>query len=75
MKSYDKGVNEMNPLINIMRNVEIEKRFSAMLEVERDRETASLSQAIRNQDEQAIKSSKERLMEIHRQIESLNIHR
>ena len=63
----------MDYLINYGRKNRFEKHHERALEVEREYELATLSYAIKNQDEQEIKRSKKRLVEIHHEIEALNI--
>lgn len=60
--------------IKIMRKVDVEKQYVEMLKVEREYELASLSYAIKRQDEQEITRSKKRLTEIHIEFESLNAY-
>ena len=65
----------MDYLINFRQKNRFEKHHERALEVEREYELATLSYAIKNQDEQEIKRSKKRLVEIHHEIEALNIGR
>ena len=63
----------MDYLINYGHKNRFEKHHERALEVEREYELATLSYAIKNQDEQEIKRSKKRLVEIHHEIEALNM--
>ncbi|MEY9976559.1 hypothetical protein [Lysinibacillus sp. RC79] len=62
----------MKPSIKIIRKVDIERQFRHKLELEQDYELASLSQALKDNDNTEIIRSKKRLKEIHCDLEVLS---
>jgi hypothetical protein len=61
----------MKPFIKIIRKVDIEREYRQMLELEQDYELASLSQALKDNDNAEIIRSKNRLKEIHDELEDM----
>lgn len=61
----------MKPFVKIIRKVDIEKRYRHILALEQDYELASLSQALRDSDNTEIIRSKNRLKEIHEELEEM----
>lgn len=61
----------MKQIIKIIRKVDIERQWRYMLELEQDYELASLSQALKDNDNAEIIRSKNRLKEIHHDLESM----
>ncbi len=62
-------------MIKIIRKVDIERQYEQTLELELDYELASLSEAMKSNDEKAKLKSKKRLTEIHMELESLRAYR
>lgn len=58
--------------MHIIRKADIEKEYVKVLHLELDYELATLFDAIEEQDNQGQQKSKKRLMEIHRELETLN---
>lgn len=62
----------MKQVVHIIRKADIEKEYVKVLHLELDYELATLFDAIEEQDNQGQQKSKKRLMEIHRELETLN---
>lgn len=61
------------PKIKIIRKVDIERQYIEMLKREQDYELASLSHAMKQNDEPAKEKSKKRLAEIHNELKVLGV--
>ncbi|MFE3573927.1 transcriptional regulator [Lysinibacillus sp. NPDC059133] len=66
-----KVAEALKPLVKIIRKVDIERQYRHMLALEQDYELASLSQALKDNDNTEIIRSKNRLKEIHHDLESM----
>jgi len=69
--SINEGIEFMKPLVKIIRKVDIERQYRNMLALEQDYELASLSQALKDNDNSEIIRSKKRLKEIHDDLEAM----
>ena len=62
----------MKQVVHVIRKAEFEKEYVSMLNLELDYELATLFAAIEEKDEKQQKKSKQRLADIHRELEMLN---
>ncbi|BAQ10380.1 hypothetical protein MKY41_07915 [Sporosarcina sp. FSL W7-1349] len=62
----------MKQVVHVIRKAEFEKEYVSMLNLELDYELATLFDAIEEKDEKQQKKSKQRLADIHRELEMLN---
>lgn len=62
----------MKQVVHIIRKADVEKEYVKVLHLELDYELATLFQAIQQKDEKEEVKSKNRLQEIHRELETLN---
>ena len=67
-----KGVSTMKQVVHIIRKADVEKEYVKVLHLELDYELAALFDAIQQTDEKQVVKSKNRLREIHRELETLN---
>ncbi len=61
----------MKQMIKIIRKVDIEKQYEHILRLELDYELATLYTAMKENNEVDMEKSKERLQEIHEELEGL----
>ena len=64
----------MKQMIKIIRKVDLMKLAKDSLKVEQEYQLASLSYALKRQDEQEIERCKRRLFEIHVELKGLDMH-
>ena len=64
----------MKQMIKIIRKVDIEKQYEHILRLELDYELATLYTAMKENNEVDMKKSKERLQEIHEELEGLHAY-
>ncbi|MFS0574395.1 hypothetical protein AB1K83_02040 [Sporosarcina sp. 179-K 3D1 HS] len=62
----------MKQVVHVIRKAEFEKEYVSMLNLELDYELATLFDAIEQNDEKQKRKSKQRLSDIHRELEMLN---
>lgn len=62
----------MKQMIQIIRKADVEKEYVHVLKLELDYELASLFDAMQQEDESQISKSKQRLQEIHEELEALH---
>jgi len=62
----------MKQVVHVIRKVDIEKEYVKVLQFELDYELATLFDALEVNDEKQEVKSKNRLQEIHRELETLN---
>lgn len=62
----------MKQVVHVIRKAEFEKEYVSMLNLELDYELATLFDALEQNDEKQKKKSKQRLADIHRELEMLN---
>lgn len=62
----------MKQVVHIIRKADVEKEYVRVLHLELDYELATLFDAIQQNDEKQQQKSKKRLVEIHRELETLN---
>lgn len=63
----------MKQVVHIIRKADVEKEYIKLLNLELDYELATLYDALQQDDEKQKMKSKKRLMEIHRELETLNV--
>ena len=61
-------------MIKIIRKVDIEKQYEHILRLELDYELATLYTAMKENNEVDMQKSKERLQEIHEELEGLHAY-
>lgn len=64
----------MKQMIKIIRKVDIQKQYEQALQLELDYELATLFDAMNDQNELDIKKSKQRLHEIHSELQGLTLY-
>ena len=64
----------MKQMIKIIRKVDIQKQYEQALQLELDYELATLFDAMKEQNELDIKKSKQRLQEIHSELQGLSAY-
>ena len=64
----------MKQMIKIIRKVDIEKQYEQILRLELDYELATLYTAMKENNEVDMQKSKERLQEIHGELEGLHAY-
>lgn len=64
----------MKQMIKIIRKVDIQKQYELALQLELDYELATLFDALKEQNTDNIKKSKQRLQEIHSELQGLNVY-
>jgi len=64
----------MKQMIKIIRKVDIEKQYEHILRLELDYELATLYTAMKENNEVDMQKSKERLQEIHEELEGLHAY-
>lgn len=64
----------MKQVIKIIRKVDIEKQYEHILRLELDYELATLYTAMKENNEVDMQKSKERLQEIHEELEGLHAY-
>ena len=64
----------MKQMIKIIRKVDIEKQYEHILRLELDYELATLYTAMKENNEVDMQKSKERLQEIHEELEGLHVY-
>ena len=64
----------MKQMIKIIRKVDIEKQYEHILRLELDYELATLYAAMKDNNEVDMNKSKERLQEIHEELEGLHAY-
>ncbi|MET3575824.1 hypothetical protein ACFFIY_02850 [Bhargavaea ullalensis] len=62
----------MKQVIHVIRKADVEKQYVNMLTLELDYELATLYDAMNESDEEQQEKSKQRLMEIHTELEKYN---
>ena len=62
----------MKQVVHIIRKEDVEKKMILGLKLELDYELASLYDAMQTQNQNEYDKSKERLVEIHQQLEAMN---
>ncbi|MBD8013725.1 hypothetical protein QL992_00775 [Microbacterium sp. APC 3898] len=62
----------MKQMIQIIRKADVEKEYVHVLKLELDYELASLYDAMQQKDDQQMSKSKQRLQEIHVELEALH---
>lgn len=62
----------MKQVVHIIRKADVEKQYINLLNLELDYELATLHEAIQQDDEKQQEKSKNRLMEIHSELEKLH---
>jgi hypothetical protein len=62
----------MKQMIQIIRKADVEKEYVHVLKLELDYELASLFDAMQQKDDRQILKSKQRLQEIHVELEALH---
>ncbi|MCZ2257157.1 hypothetical protein [Sporosarcina sp. G11-34] len=62
----------MKQVVHVIRKADVEKEYVKVLHLELDYELAALFDAIQQTDEKQVVKSKNRLREIHRELETLN---
>ncbi|MBT2570320.1 hypothetical protein [Planococcus sp. ISL-110] len=62
----------MKQMIQIIRKADVEKEYVHVLKLELDYELASLFDAMQQKDEHQMSKSKQRLQEIHVELEALH---
>jgi len=62
----------MKQVVHIIRKAEIEKEYVNLLQLELDYELATLYDAVQDNDAKQIGKSKQRLTEIHGELETFN---
>lgn len=62
----------MKQMIQIIRKADVEKEYVHVLKLELDYELASLFDAMQQKDDVQISKSKQRLQEIHVELEALH---
>jgi hypothetical protein len=62
----------MKQVVHIIRKADVEKQYINLLNLELDYELATLHEAIQQDDEKQQAKSKNRLMEIHSELEKLH---
>ena len=62
----------MRQMIQIIRKADVEKEYVHVLKLELDYELASLFDAMQQKDDVQISKSKQRLQEIHVELEALH---
>lgn len=63
----------MKQVVHFIRKEDVEKEYVRTLHLELDYELATLYDALQEEDTKQIEKSKERLVEIHRELEALNV--
>ena len=69
-----KDVDKMRQMIKIIRNVDIEKQYEHILQLELDYELATLYLAMQQNNEDDMLKSKLRLKEINEELEGLRAY-
>lgn len=64
----------MKQMIKIIRKVDVEKQYAYMLSLEVDYELATLFDALQTGDEAQQEKSKQRLNEIHSELQGLKVY-
>lgn len=62
----------MKQVVHVIRKADVEKEYIKVLRLELDYELATLYDAIERQNEKEEEKSKNRLYEIHQELEALN---
>jgi hypothetical protein len=62
----------MKQVVHIIRKADVEKEYIKLLNLELDYELATLYDAVQQDDVKQKMKCKRRLMEIHRELETLN---
>ena len=62
----------MKQVVHVIRKADVEKEYVKVLHLELDYELATLYDAVEQDDEKQIMKSKNRLQQIHRELETLN---
>ena len=62
----------MKQVVHVIRKADVEKEYVKVLQLELDYELATLFDALELKDEKQEVKSKNRLREIHRELETLN---
>ncbi|AXH98578.1 hypothetical protein DV702_01930 [Sporosarcina sp. PTS2304] len=63
----------MKQVVHFVRKEDVEREYVRTLQLELDYELATLFDAIQEQDDKQAEKSKERLAEIHNELETLNV--
>lgn len=63
----------MKQVVHFIRKEDVEREYIRTLHLELDYELATLYDALEEQDEKQVKKSKQRLAEIHNEMESLHV--
>lgn len=62
----------MKQVVHVIRKADVEKEYVKLLNLELDYELATLFDAVQEKDEKQKMKSKNRLLEIYRELEILN---
>lgn len=62
----------MKQVVHVIRKADVEKEFLKVLNLELDYELATLHDALVEEDSKQVTKSKNRLAEIHNELEKLN---
>ena len=62
----------MKQVVHIIRKADVEKEYVKLLQLELDYELATLHDAVQHDDAKQKMKSKNRLRDIHRELETLN---
>ncbi len=62
----------MKQVVHVIRKADVEKEYVKVLHLELDYELATLFDAVEQDDAKQIMKSKNRLQQIHRELETLN---
>ncbi len=63
----------MKQVVHFIRKEDVEREYVRTLELELDYELATLYDALQDQDTVQVDKSKQRLMEIHNELETLDV--
>ncbi|PIC64393.1 hypothetical protein CSV79_07130 [Sporosarcina sp. P13] len=63
----------MKQVVHFIRKEDVEREYVRTLQLELDYELATLYDAIQEQDQKQTEKSKQRLAEIHNELEKLNV--
>lgn len=72
MDAEEKGVLAMRQMVQIIRKADVEKEYIEVLKLELDYELASLYDAMQRENDSEMEVSKNRLTEIHMELEALH---
>lgn len=72
MDAEEKGVLAMRQMVQIIRKADVEKEYIEVLKLELDYELASLYDAMQRENDSEMEVSKNRLTEIHVELEALH---